>query len=135
MRADNTAYIVQAARDRHRAALRRTQEALRRLDRAGAPITFQGVAAAASVSRAWLYRQPSLRAEIERLRAQGHSSRAATLPAAQRATGESLQRRLETALEHIASLKEENHHLREQIARLHGERRAATALPRPQPAS
>jgi len=132
MRADNTAYILAAARERHEAALCRAQQALRRLDRAGTPITFQAMAAAASVSRAWLYREPSLRSEIQRLRGKRGDDRAAgALPSAQRATSESLQRRLEAALEHIASLKEENRHLREQIALLHGERRSAAAHPRP----
>jgi hypothetical protein len=135
VRADNTAHIVQAARDRHTEALGRAQEALRRLDRAGTPITFPAVAVAASVSRAWLYREPSLRAEIQRLRAQRVSGQAAALPSAQRATSESLQRRLEAALEHVTSLREENHRLREQIARLHGERRAATQAPSTRPSS
>jgi hypothetical protein len=130
VRADNTAFIVQAARDRREATLRRAENALRRLDRAGAPITFQAVAEAASVSRAWLYRAPVLRAEIERLR--DGSRRASTLspPSAQRASSESLQRRLEAGAEEIARLKEENSRLREQVSRLHGERRAARLQPR-----
>ncbi|MGH7702975.1 MAG: DUF6262 family protein [Gemmatimonadales bacterium] len=127
MRADNTAFIVQAARDRRAATLRRAQEALQRLDRAGAAINFRAVAEAASVSRAWLYREPTLRAEIQRLRrdrASDGTGTAAT-PSAQRASSGSLQRRLEAAVDEIARLKQDNRQLRDQIARLHGERRGA----------
>jgi len=130
VRANNTAYIVAAARDRREATLTRAQEALQRLDRAGAAITFQAVADAASVSRAWLYREPSLRAEIQRLRSARNDGASPAVPSAQRASGESLHRRLEAAAEEIGRLKQENRQLRDQIARLHGERRAANGHPR-----
>ena len=58
MPADNTRFLLQAARGRHEATTTRAQEALRRLDRAGSPVSFRAVAEAAGVSRAWLYRQP-----------------------------------------------------------------------------
>jgi len=38
--------------------------AIRELDRAGQPITFQAVAVAAGVSRSWLYRNPQMRAGV-----------------------------------------------------------------------
>ncbi len=128
MRADNTAFIVAAARQRHEATLRRAHDAIRRLDQAGAQVSFQAVARAADVSRAWLYRQPGLRGEIERLRrdrtGQGRES---VPPSAQRASNDSLQRRLEAAIEEIRRLKKDNQSLRDQIARLHGQRRAGGA--------
>lgn len=130
MRADNTAYLVAAARDRREATLTRAQEALQRLDRTGATISFRAVADAASVSRAWLYREPSLRAEIQRLRSVQHDSASTAVPSAQRASGESLHRRLDAAAEEIGRLKQENRQLRDQIARLHGERRATNGDPR-----
>ena len=106
MRADNTAFIVDAARQRREAALRRTEEALRRLDHAGAAISFRAVAEAASVSRAWLYREPALRAEIERLRSDPTRHHGAVVaPSVQRASDESKQRRLEAVLEEITRLK------------------------------
>lgn len=130
MRADNTAFIVQAARERHDATLRRAHEAIQRLDRTGAAITFQAVATAASVSRSWLYREPTLRAEIQRLRRDGATHSTTVVPSAQRATSESLQHRLQAVTEEIARLKKENRQLRDQVAKLHGERRAVgTATP------
>lgn len=132
MRADNSAFLVQAARKRRAAALRRAEDALQRLDKVGAAITFQAVAETASVSRAWLYREPTLRAEIQRLRsdqqAQGTSARP---PSAQRASDESLQCRLAAAADEVTRLRDENRQLREQVAKLHGNRRAANWMDEP----
>jgi len=69
MRADNSHHIVAAARRRATATRRRAIAALRRMDNAGQPISFDALAREAKVSRSWLYAQPDLRAEIDRLRA------------------------------------------------------------------
>lgn len=122
MRANNTAFIVKAARERREAALQRAEEALRHLDSSSGPVNFRAVADAAGVSRSWLYREPNLRTRVERLR-HDRPANAPSPPSTQRASAESLQRRLEAALDEVASLKEENRQLREQVARLHGERR------------
>ena len=68
MRADNSHQVIAAARRRAAATRKRAVTALRRMDNAGQPITFDTVAREAHVSRSWLYNQPDLRAEIERLR-------------------------------------------------------------------
>jgi hypothetical protein len=52
--------------------LERAVSTLRRMDKAGLPITFDAVAREAGVSRSWLYNQPDLRTEVERLRARRH---------------------------------------------------------------
>jgi Family of unknown function (DUF6262) len=124
MRPDNSRYLVQSARRRSEAALTRTRDALRDLDRAGEPVTFRGVAATAGVSRAWLYRQPGLRAEIERLRAAAPApATGRPLPAAQRGTDESRQQRIEALLADNARLRADNTRLSEHVAVLLGERR------------
>ena len=130
MPADNTAAIVHAAHKRHEATLERATQALRHLDDTGQPITFRSVANVASVSRAWLYRQPPLRAEIDRLRIAQHRSTPGQLPLAQIASTESLKRRLEATREEITRLREENERLRDQNARLLGERRLLPPDPR-----
>lgn len=131
MRADNSRFIVEAAKERRDAALRRTYEAIYSLDESGQPVTFAAVAAAASVSRAWLYRQPLIRAEIDRLRvAQARSSRPA-LPVAQRGSDESQHRRIEALLDDNKSLRDECRKLREQVARLLGEQRMARIRSQP----
>ena len=68
MRADNTHHLIAAARRRAQATRRRAVAALRRMDTSGLPVTFDALAREAGVSRSWLYSQPDLRAEIERLR-------------------------------------------------------------------
>jgi len=69
MRPDNTRFLIQAAHQRSQATRQRAIQALRDLAATGDPITFQTIARTASVSRSWLYAQPDLRAELERLRA------------------------------------------------------------------
>lgn len=122
MAADNTRFLVQASAARHLSTMRRARAAIERLDRGGKPISFAAVASAAGVSRAWLYRQPEVRASIERLR----SSRppATSAPSAQRATLDSVRQRLDATRDEIARLRVENAALRDQLARNLGERRA-----------
>lgn len=85
--------LVDAAHQRAQDTRRRAVDALRRCDAAGETVTFTSVARAASVSRSWLYRQPDLRAEIDRLRTTGTAT-TATIPSAQQASTDSLRRRL-----------------------------------------
>ena len=61
----------------------------------GIMITFETVARKAQVSRSWLYTQPDIRTEIERLRALGRRTAPAPLLARQRSSDPSLQKRLE----------------------------------------
>ena len=72
MRADNTIHLTTAARRRHELTRSRTIRALRELDASGGAVTFAIVAKSAGVSRSWLYTQPDIRAEIERLRSLHH---------------------------------------------------------------
>jgi hypothetical protein len=117
MRPDNAAPIIAAARHRHELTRARAIQALRELDRTGAPVTFATVAAKAGVSRSWLYAQPDIHDEIIRLRNETSRSPAAPIPAAQRATDASLLRRLEAAHAERRRLQEENTRLRQEITR------------------
>lgn len=129
MRADNSRHIITAARDRARATRRRAVAAIRRMDNAGQPISFDAVAREGQVSRSWLYNQPDLRTEIERLRARRDPEPARhRLPDRQRASDASLRRRLEVATERNRQLEAENRHLREALALALGERRTADIL-------
>lgn len=91
---------------------------------AGEPVTFETVAKRAGVSRSWLYAQPDLRAEVERLRAAYHRAPASPVPAGQRTSSASLLRRLEAANARVRQLTEENRRLRGQLAGALGEQRA-----------
>lgn len=120
---DNRAALAAATQRRCTDARERARAALRQLDHLGTPVTFVAVAEAANVSRALLYRDPQLRAEVERLRDTAHPSRS-PLPSALRATEASLRSRLETLLDDLQTLRAENYKLKEHLARLLGEQRA-----------
>ncbi|WOP07073.1 DUF6262 family protein [Streptomyces cyaneofuscatus] len=123
---DNSHLIVDSARRRAAATRRRAVSALRRMDATGSVITFEAVAREAGVSRSWLYNQPDLRAEIERLRARHRPVPAARpVPDRQRASEASLLRRLEAATERTRQLEEENRELRQSLALALGERRTS----------
>jgi hypothetical protein len=132
MPADHTA-IVAAARQRHEYTRAKAIQALRELDRAGTAITFQTVAKTAQVSRSWLYTQQDIRAEIQRLRGAARHAHTPPIPATQRATTDSLRRRLEATQHRIRQLTEENQRLRRQLAQTLGERRHNTTVTSTQP--
>lgn len=132
MRPDNTAPIIAAARRRHELTRAKAIQAIRELDRAGTAVTFAVVAGTAGVSRSWLYSQPDIRDQIQRLRDATGRSATAPVPAGQRASDASLLRRLEAAhaereklLRERARLLEERDRLRRQVARMLGEQRQA----------
>lgn len=58
--------LSQAAGARHERTVARAEQALRELDAACAPVSFQAVARRAGISRQWLYTQPGLRARTRR---------------------------------------------------------------------
>ncbi len=131
MQADNTRHLRAAAQRRTEQTRRRAVAALRRMDTAGTPITLDGLAREAGVSRSWLYTQHDLRTDIERLRRRHRpAARAAVPPERQRATETSLLRRLQAATERIHRLEHDNHQLRDALARALGEHRATDILGR-----
>jgi hypothetical protein len=91
-RADNSAFLAEANARRHQAALSAAHHAIEQLQRQGQAVSFSAVAESAGVSRGWLYRQDQIRDLISRQRAL--SPPAARRLTAQRATTDSLRRRL-----------------------------------------
>jgi small-conductance mechanosensitive channel len=130
VRADNSDHIITAARRRSDNARRRAVTALRSLDTDGQPVTFSTVAAAAGVSRSWLYAQDDLREQVERLRGRQQQTPASPpVPDRQRATPASLLHRLEAATSRIRVLESENRQLRDALERALGGQRAAAICP------
>lgn len=123
-RADNSRFVIAAARRRAAATHKRAVSTLRRMDKAGLPITFDAVAREAGVSRSWLYNQPDLRTEVQRLRARRQPPTPHTpVPDRQRASDPSLLQRLGAATERIKHLEAENRQLRQALARALGQQR------------
>jgi DNA anti-recombination protein RmuC len=127
---DRVDRLREAAQARHEATLRRATTALQRLARRGEPVTFRRVAETAGVSRSWLYRQPQLRDEITRLR-DATAGRPGTLPAAERATADSLRQQVRTYRDEVTRLRTENQELRDQLARHLGAARATAVTKGP----
>jgi hypothetical protein len=121
---DRVEQLRQTARARHDATLARATQTLQVLALHAEPITFGRLARAAGVSRSWIYRQPELRHQVERLRQSPPQKR----PNAQstRASDDSLRQQLHIYREHVAQLKAENRALKDQLAHQLGAARAAS---------
>ncbi len=127
MRADNSEHLITAAKRRYELTRAKAIKAIRELAQTGEPVDFPTVAVRAQVSRSWLYTQPDIKTEIQRLRSLGHRSRQAPIPARQRSSDASLHRRLEIASNRIRELTEDNQRLRRQLAEALGANRAGRA--------
>jgi uncharacterized protein DUF6262 len=125
VRPEPPAPLAAAAARRHELTRSRAVQAIRELDRSGRPVTFASVAATAGISRSWLYTQPDIRSQVDRLRDAGGKSRPTAIPGRQHTSDPSLRSRLTTALERNRQLAEENGRLRRQLARALGDQRAA----------
>jgi hypothetical protein len=130
MPAEPISALAESARRRHQQALDSAHRVLREAEASGEPVTYAKIAAAADVSRSWLYTQPDIRAAIDRLRDLNGRSTAAPVPTRQRSSAASLVRRLESAHRRNQELSREVAELREQLAAAHGELRALRSLRR-----
>jgi Family of unknown function (DUF6262) len=120
---DPTPLATAAGRKREHAQTR-AREALRDLDQRGCPITFRAVARQAGVSRQWLYKQPELRKEIERLRARRVADTQPRVLEARRASDASLRQLLENLRQDNRRLRDENAELRRELALAYGQLRS-----------
>jgi hypothetical protein len=125
MRADNTGPLISTAQRRHELTRAKAIQALRELDHAGTPVTFETVARASGVSRSWLYSQRDIRIEIERLRDATRRAPSPPIPTSQRASDDSLRHRLQEANTRNRRLAEENTRLRRQLAHALGDQRSS----------
>ncbi len=117
-RSDNATILREAAQRRSRAARERAEQAIANAQRTRDPVTVAGIAAAARVSRSWLYTQADLISAIETLKNGATSTvRAGRQPS----TDESLHRRLDAALHRIKQLRAENRELTRRLETAHGE--------------
>lgn len=127
MPTDQTTHLHAATLRRATAARSRARAALRRLDEQGGIINYVTVAEAASVSRSLLYRDPDLRAEIDRLRNPARTTTARRQPSAERMTRASRDEREAALHNEVKELRRENQALRTRLAITIGESR--TSIP------
>ena len=123
MRSDNSQHLIAAAQRRRADTLERARRALHELGQTAQRHTITQIAAYAGVSRSWLYTQPELRDQIRRLTTPANSN--APEQHVERGSDASLRQRLTLAHERIRELNDDNRQLRNQIAHLHGQLRAA----------
>ena len=123
MRPDNSHHLIAAAQRRRADTLQRARKALQDLGETGQQRTVTQIAAHAGVSRSWLYAQPELREQLRQLTATPQPAESAP-PRMERTSDASLRQRLTLAHERIRELDNDNRHLRDQIALLHGQLRA-----------
>jgi hypothetical protein len=123
MRHDNSHHLIAAAQRRRADTLQRARQALQDLGDSGQKSTVTQIAAHAGVSRSWLYAQPDLRDQLRQLSATPQPGEPAA-PQVERSSEASLRQRLSLTHERIRELDDDNRHLRDQIAVLHGQLRA-----------
>jgi hypothetical protein len=132
MPADRTHRLAESARARHEQTLQRAHDALATMIRDGDALTVARLASRAGVSRSWIYTQPDLRDRIEQLQQNTRQDNSPGRLANNRASEESLRRRLALAHQRITQLRAENQQLRQSLAHAHGQLRAARGNPAPQ---
>jgi len=130
MATDHSPHLQAATQHRATATRARACDALRRLDQDGSTINYVNVAEAAGVSRSLLYRDPELRAEINRLRDHSRTT-AHRQPAAQRMSETSRTELLAALRGEVKQLRQENQALRTRLALTIGEQRAQSNQRRP----
>ena len=120
MSAERRAEVLrQAAQDKHTAATKRAEAALRTLIKAGEEINFRTVAGAAGVSVDFLYRHQELRARIEHLRSR--QRRTPSPPAAAPEPGQDDQSVVVALTARLREARGEVAELKAQLAAAHGE--------------
>lgn len=119
MRADNTEYLVTAAKRRSADAVERVREVLREIHQTGQPTTVAGVARRANVSRTFLHSQPELLQAVRSLRSQNDGQD--LISAQQRASEKSLLTRIEALTAANKKLRDDNATLRRRLEAALGE--------------
>lgn len=126
MRADNSQFIIDAAKRRRADALGRARVVLDQALNDGEAMTVSRLAARANVSRSWLYAEPTLRVDLVKVTAGSTTTnrrRSALVESVHPASEASLRTRLDIALDRARRLEAENRELREQLARALGQQR------------
>ncbi|MGH3428954.1 MAG: DUF6262 family protein [Mycobacteriales bacterium] len=119
MMADNTQALRDAQQRHHAALIQRAREAVRKLDSCGEEVTFASVARTSLVSRAFLYKNADLAAQIQLHRDRPRAPKS-TIPASQRISNESKEARIMALLDDNRALRADNQRLKAQVGVLLG---------------
>ncbi|BAY10412.1 DUF6262 family protein [Calothrix sp. NIES-2098] len=106
------------AQRKRQEAFDKVEQGIRQLLKEKQVINFNTVAKASGVSKAWLYKEPEIKARIEHLR-ENHS-KAEKVPPKQRTSDASKDAIIKTLKERIKKIEAENRGLREQLEAVYG---------------
>ncbi len=106
----NVEGLRQNAQKKRQQAIEQTELAIKQLIKNGKPINFETVAAAANVSKAWLYKETEIKERIEQLRSQ--CAPKSPLTPKQRASDASKDAIIRTLRERVKKLEAEVRDLR-----------------------
>ncbi|WP_392534311.1 DUF6262 family protein [Nostoc sp. C117] len=110
------------AQKKRQEAFKKVEQGIQRLIKEKQVINFNTVAQASGVSKAWLYKQPKIKAQIEDLR-DNHPKSQKVLPK-QKASDTSKDAIIKTLREKLRKIEAENRGLREHLETIHGRQRA-----------
>lgn len=122
--ADNSRFLIEAAKRRHAEARERCEQVIATAASDSATSTVVAIAAAAGVSRSWLYTQSDLLDAIALLKTRP----AGPGPKVRPASEDFIRRRLETALARNKELRHQVADLSAQLEAVHGELRRTRTL-------
>lgn len=114
----NTEGLKQNAQKKREQSFQKVEQGIQKLLRAKEAINFNTVAKASGVSKAWLYKEPKIKARIEFLR-ESHSE-SKKIPVKERASDSSKDTIIKTLKERIKKLEAENRGLRGQHELIYG---------------
>ncbi len=115
----NVEGLRQNAQKKRHEAIKRTDVGIQQLLREKRSVNFKTVAEVAGVSTAWLYKEPEIKARIERLREQ-ESSSSKKAPPKQRTSDASKDAIIKTLKDRCGKLDAEVRGLREQLEVVYG---------------
>lgn len=104
--------LRESAQRKRQATFEKVERGIQQLIKDKTPINFNTVTKASGVSKAWLYKEPEVKARIEKLRAQSSGTR--KIPPKQQASDKSKDALIKTLKDRIKRLVAENQELRQQ---------------------
>lgn len=106
------------AQRKRQEAFKKVEQGIKKLIKEGQVINFNAVAKASGLSKAWLYKEPEIKARIEHLRE--NNSQTKEIPAKQRSSDASKDAIIKTLKERIKRVEAENRGLRDQHEAIYG---------------
>lgn len=107
-------------------ALKKTDEAIKRLIKTDKPINFNTVAEEAGVSKAWLYKETEVSERIKRLREQSSSKKPSARTTTSKVGDASKDALIATLKSRVRELESENNDLKKQLEVVYGKLHDAT---------